>query len=203
MMTQQGIFQVFLSVALLLLMCSGFGGCAAPKVHADETIKTEFQYSAKVLCSMLGTFSDGFLGEGVYRTVINIHNPTDKKVTFTRKFAVSRSLETPFGEFSVTPYKIAVIEADDSVVIDCFAVSNFFCPIDGVCIDFTAIDGFLVIDSPVELDVVAVYTARPPDGKVTTLDVENVKLRKIKKKINVVTPETKPEIKQRIKRKAF
>ncbi len=203
MMRQQRFFRVFSSLAFLLLMISGLGGCAAPKLHADEGIKTEFQYSAKVLCSMLATFSDGFLGEGVYRTVINIHNPTDNKVTFTRKFAVSRSLETPFGEFSVTPYKMAVIEPDDALVIDCFAISNFFCPIDGVCIDFTAIDGFLVINSPVELDVVAVYTARPPEGKVATMDVENVKGRKIKKAINVVTPETKPEIKERIKRKAF
>jgi hypothetical protein len=103
------------------------------------------------------------------------------------------------SEFSVTPFKKDTLEPDGAVVIDCFAISNFFCPINGVCIDFTAIDGFLVINSPVELDIVAVYTARPSDGKVTSMDIENVQRRKVGKTIKVGIPTTKPEIKEHIK----
>jgi hypothetical protein len=43
-----------------------------------------------------------------------------------------------------------------------------------VCVDFAAIDGFLVVNSPVELDVVAVYTANPANGQVSTLDADPI-----------------------------
>jgi hypothetical protein len=38
--------------------------------------------------------------------------------------------------------------------------------------------GFLVIMSPVELDVTAVYTARPLDGGVSTMDVQVMEPRR-------------------------
>jgi hypothetical protein len=41
-------------------------------------------------------------------------------------------------------------------------------------VHFTAIDGFLVVNSPVELDVVAVYTAHPKGGEVSTLHTQAV-----------------------------
>jgi hypothetical protein len=38
------------------------------------------------------------------------------------------------------------------VAYNCFDISSFYCPIRGVCVHFTAIDGFLVVNSPVELE---------------------------------------------------
>lgn len=197
-MRYQRILRFFPAVPLLLLLSSNLGRGITPDAHT-ETIKTEYQYAAKVICSLLGTFGDGFLSEGTYRSVINVHNPTDKKITFAKKVALAEQEDSPPSEFSVTPFKKYTLEPDGAVVIDCFAISSFFCPINGVCIDFTAIDGFLVINSPVELDVVAVYTARPSDGKVTTMDVENVQGRKVSKTIKVAIPATKPEIKKHLK----
>src|SRR5574341_2089647 len=189
----------FLSAFILVLLMLGEWIVREADAETTAIIKTEYQYAVKITCSMLGTFGDGFLTEGVYRTVINVHNPSDKKVEFVRKVALAGQVDEPPSEFSVTPFKKATLGPDGAIQVDCFAISNFFCPIDGICVDFTAIDGFLVINSPVELDVVAVYTARPPDGKVATMDVENVQGRKVIKTIKVVIPETKPEIKKRIK----
>jgi hypothetical protein len=197
-MIHRWIFQVLLTVTVLLMLWTNLGSGVAPEVR-DEIIKTEYQYAAKVTCSLLGTFGDGFLAEGIYRTVINVHNPTDSKITFIKKVVLAEQEGSSPSEFSVTPFKKDTLEPDGAVVIDCFAISNFFCPINGVCIDFTAIDGFLVINSPVELDIVAVYTARPSDGKVTSMDIENVQRRKVGKTIKVGIPTTKPEIKEHIK----
>lgn len=166
-----------------------------------ETLKTEYQYAPKVLCSLLGTFGDGFLAQGIYRTVINVHNPTDKKVTFARKVVLAEQIGSPPSDISPTPFRLATLEPDGAVQIDCGHIANFFCPTpDGLCFDFTAIDGFLVIHSPVELDVVSVVSARPTDGEVETVDVEYVKARKLPKTIKVRTGQPIPEIKERIKR---
>ena len=44
-----------------------------------------FQYAAKFVCGK----SDGDeLAPGVYFTAINVHNPTERDVTFRKKFAV-------------------------------------------------------------------------------------------------------------------
>jgi hypothetical protein len=83
------------------------------------------------------------------------------------------------------------LEPDQAVAYNCFDISNFYCPIRGVCVDFTAIDGFLVVNSPVELDVVAVYTAHPKGGEVSTLDTETVAGRRMPKTI-VIRPDEPP-----------
>ena len=58
-------------------------------VGQAETLETEFQYAAKVVCSLLLPHQDGSLAKGTYRTVVNIHNPTDRKVTFADKVALA------------------------------------------------------------------------------------------------------------------
>src|SRR6516165_8035920 len=86
---------------------------------------------------------------GRYRTVINIHNPTERKIEIARKFALAIQPGEAPGSFSITPYKSLTLEPDQAVAYNCFDISNFYCPIHGVCVDFTAIDGFLVVNSPV------------------------------------------------------
>jgi hypothetical protein len=59
----------------------------------------------------------------------------------------------------------------------------------------------VVIASPVELDVVGVYTvARRGAGAVATLDIEPAPARRLRQTIDVMTPPAQPEIKQRIRR---
>ena len=154
-----------------------------------DVVKTDYQYSAKVVCSLLLPHQDGSMARGTYRTVINIHNPTDKKIAIAEKVALADQLGTTSGPFSVTPFKKTLLGPDGAVQITCGDIAGFFCPINGVCVDFAFLDGFLVIKSPVELDVVGVYTARHNKGDVETIDVETVQARKISATVEVATDE--------------
>lgn len=157
---------------------------ASSPAHAQ--LKTSYQYAVKTLCTMLGEIGFGdALSPGRYRTVINIHNPTEKSFEIARKFALAGGPTDPFGPFSVTPYKSLKLGPDQAIAFNCFDIANFYCPINNVCVDFTAIDGFLVINSPAELDVVAAYTGNPKGGEVSTLHTETVAARKIAKVIKI------------------
>ena len=79
--------------------------------------------------------------------------------------------------------------------IDCFTVSGFFCPTaEGLCFDFSGLDGFVRINSGVELDVAAIYTARPSEGEVATMDVESAASRQIVRTVEVVSDATGPKV---------
>jgi hypothetical protein len=70
-------------------------------------------------------------------------------------------------------------------------------------VDFTAIDGFLVVNSPVELDVVAVYTAHPKGGEVSTLDTETIAGRRMPKTIVIKPDEPLAQPGRRIQMEPF
>ena len=169
----------FDTAALILVFIAGAcllaASCDPAQAQRRQQLATQFQYSAKALCTLATDigFGDAF-APGRYRTVINIHNPTDRKIEIARKFALSIGPGEAAGSFSITPYKSLTLEPDQAVAYNCFDISSFFCPINGVCVDFTAIDGFLVVNSPVELDVVAVYTANAKGGEVSTLDADAI-----------------------------
>lgn len=143
----------------------------------------KFQYSVKVFCSLLATFPDHILADGIYRTAVNIHNPTNEelklafKVSLAKKFSDLTSDESPSGP--PFPRKKVVLKPNETVEVDCGDIASFFCPIDGICIDFAYLKGYLVIYSSAELDVVAIYTARPQEGQISAMDVEQVRARKI------------------------
>jgi DNA-binding transcriptional regulator of glucitol operon len=65
---------VFIVVALLVAASCSPG-------YAQQQVATRFQYAAKTLCTLGGDtgFGDAF-APGRYRTVINIHNPADRKI---------------------------------------------------------------------------------------------------------------------------
>jgi hypothetical protein len=181
-----GLWQAFGPVELIPIS-------KAEPLKPSKTIKTEYQYAAKVACSLLLPHQDGTLAHGTYRTVINIHNPTDKKVTIAAKVALATQFGSDPGPFGVTPFKEAVLQPDGAVGVSCFDVAGYFCPIDGVCVDFAFLEGFLVVKSPVPLDVVGVYTARHTDGEVESIDVETVQPREIRETVNIGAAEpTKP-----------
>ena len=191
------------SRSLSLMFCLAMLALTASS-PAHAQLKTSFQYSVKALCTLLGDIGFGdALSPGRYRTVINIHNPTEKKFEVARKFALAGGPTDPFGSFSVTPYKSLTLSPDQAIAFNCFDIANFYCPIDGVCVDFTAIDGFLVINSPAELDVVAVYTGNPKGGEVSTLDTETVAARKMAKVIKIEPDRPGPQPQRRIQGEPF
>jgi hypothetical protein len=159
---------------------------------AQAQLKTSYQYAVKTLCTFIGEFGDA-VAPGRYRTLINIHNPTEKKIEVARKFALAGSPGDPSGGISITPYKAFVLGPDQAVAINCFDIANFFCPINGVCVDFAALDGFLVLNSASELDVVAAYTANPKAGEVSALEIETIAARKLAKIIPLKGDEPKSD----------
>lgn len=175
----------------VLSMLMGLGGLLVSPVSqaepekATKTIRTEYQYSAKVACSLLLPHQDGTLARGTYRTTVNIHNPTDKKIAVAAKVALATQFGSEPGPFDVTPFKEAVLQPDGAVGVNCFDIANYFCPIDGVCVDFAFLEGFLVVKSPVPLDVVGVYTARHTDGDVESIDVEAVEPRQVRETVKI------------------
>ncbi|HKX53529.1 MAG TPA: Kazal-type serine protease inhibitor domain protein [Nitrosospira sp.] len=180
----------------VLSILIGIGGLLAIPVSQAEpvkpskTIKTEYQYSAKVACSLLLPHQDGTLARGTYRTTVNIHNPSDKKISIAAKVALATQFGSEPGPFDVTPFKEAVIQPDGAVGVNCFDIAGYFCPIDGVCVDFAFLEGFLVVKSPVPLDVVGVYTARHTDGEVESIDVEAVEPRQVREMVSIGAAES-------------
>ena len=65
---------VFIVIALLVAAPCSPG-------YAQQQVATRFQYAVKTLCTLGGDvgFGDAF-APGRYRTVINIHNPTERKI---------------------------------------------------------------------------------------------------------------------------
>jgi hypothetical protein len=154
-----------------------------------QTVETEYQYAAKVACSLLLPHQDGTLATGTYRSIINIHNPTNEKITIAAKVALATQFGSEAGPFDVAPFKGAVLQPDGAVGVNCFDIAGYFCPINGVCVDFAFLEGFLVVKSPVALDVVGVYTARPTDGEVSSIDVETVHARRISETVKLGSAE--------------
>src|SRR5262245_55096288 len=100
---KRGCFGATLPVfALLLVMCEPAG---------EQRLSTKFQYAVKTLCTMLGEFGDG-MAPGRYRTLINIHNPIEKKVEVARKFALAGKPGDPLGPFSIAPYRAFTLGPD-------------------------------------------------------------------------------------------
>ena len=181
-------------IALLMAVA-----CIPAAKASAETIETKYQYAAKAVCSLLLTFSDGTLAQGTYRTLINIGNPTNKTVKFAVKPNVAGALGDPSGGIGGVVAKKGELAPHASLSVDCGTIAGFFCPTaEGICFDFAALDGFVMIKSPIELDVVTVHTARPREGEVSTMDVETVEPREIVEEMEVVTEERPPIFRQRM-----
>src|SRR5215469_16666516 len=109
------------------------------------------QYAVKFVCGK----SDGtVVAPGEYWTAINVHNPTSLPVKFKKKFAVGFPSERPGP---VSKFFDAKLEPDETFEID---RKDIFAHVNT---NLEFIKGFVIIETVVELDVVAVYTAAGSD----------------------------------------
>lgn len=126
-----------------------------------------FQYAVKFVCGK----SDGeVVAPGEYWTAINVHNPTYQTVAFRKKIAVALPGEKPGP---VSRFFRARLGPDEALEIDrrdIFRHADY---------EGGFLKGFVVIQSEVELDVVAVYTAAGKDLQVETLHTVTIKPRQI------------------------
>lgn len=134
-----------------------------------------FQYAVKFICTsnIPGTSqTTTSLLPGSYATVVNIHNPNSKTAAFRMKLAAATSTQADPPQ--ITKFIKDALKPDQATKVDCSNIRDFdIQPIHGF-------EGFLVIESSLSLDVVAVYTAANKGGDgVQSIDVEYIKERKI------------------------
>lgn len=127
-----------------------------------------YQYAVKFICTFdrPGTSQQapGLL-PGRYETSVNIHNPHRKPVKYRSKLAhppqISKWLSDRLGYDEVAQIACGQVDKYDLTLIHGF-------------------EGFLVIESTHQLDVIAVYTAAPNAGEVSSIEVERVPVRRIR-----------------------
>jgi hypothetical protein len=140
------------------------------RVHAHYqsqfAMDTSLQYAAKVVC---GESTGKVVGRGVYCTAVNVHNPNRTAASFRWKVAVA----LPGAKAGpVSKFVDARLGPDEALEIDCPDVMKR--------VRTTGfLKGFVVIESGLELDVVAVYTAAPERGQVVALHTERVPARRL------------------------
>jgi hypothetical protein len=140
-----------------------------------------FEYAAKFVC---GKPDADELAPGVYFTAINVHNPTERVVKLRKKVAIAGRREEPGP---VSEFFDARLGPDEALEIDCPDIREHARAGD----EF--LKGFVVLQSEVELDVVAVYTAAGGEGQVETIDIERVPPRRAKAGLPDLIPLPDPE----------
>lgn len=140
--------------------------------HYRAQFSETFQYAAKFVC---GKSPGEVVAPGVYFTAINVHNPTCAPIALRAKVAIALPGLRP-GE--VSEFHEAKLEPDEALEIDCPDIFNpeIFKFREPMQTDF--LKGFVVIESEVELDVVAVYTATGREKLIETLHMERVPARR-------------------------
>lgn len=124
------------------------------------------QYAVKFVCGKRDA-SRGFAA-GVYFTTVNVHNPGREGALLLKKFAVALPNQKPGP---VTKLFDGKLGPDEAFGVECGEImertrSSGF------------VEGFMVIESKVELDVVAVYTTAGSTGQVQTMELERVPVRR-------------------------
>jgi hypothetical protein len=143
------------------------------RVIDDPLAANALQYSAKILCGLpdkqQAERGGGMAAYGMYFTAVNVHNPGTKEAFAEMKVAVTKADGQPGGVSSFHPIRLG----DDEVIgIDCSAIRT-------LANEPTAfLDGFLVIKTDFNLDVVAVYTGAQ-NGQLATFGLERISGRKL------------------------
>jgi len=156
--------KTFATVFLLsATTCAAFGQVPAAN---------SFQYAAKFVCGTPAASPSGALptlaARGRYFSQTNVHNPSRfQTVSFRKKFAVAE----PFERAGVvSKYFDARLQPDEALQIDCGDVFQH------LQIPSTSyVEGFAVIESPLELDVDTVYTA----GTGAAFDVSSIHTERV------------------------
>jgi hypothetical protein len=141
---------------------------AKKRVQVTAPSRYRYQYAVKFMCTanIPGTSqTTTAVLPGAYQTAVNIHNPNPQVARLRKKLAVSTGQISRFVDGQLKP--------DEATSIDCSQVQNF-----GITF-IHGFEGFLVIESTLSLDVVAVYTAGARGGDVSSIDVEHVSERRL------------------------
>lgn len=139
-----------------------------------EVLCIRYEYAAKVLCGLQTDPADLRLARGAYATSINVHNPYDGDIAFFKKLALAFPPAAQRAG-AVVPISVDSLRYDEALKTDCNELRNHL-P-EGEATASTYFEGFVVIQSPVKLDVTGVYSAAAVDDQGqpaahSSLDVE-------------------------------
>ncbi len=136
-----------------------------------------YRYSVKFVC---GCSKGNVVAAGKYFTAINVRNTSNEPIVFKKRFSVALPGEKPGNVTEQSSNKLGPYEA---LEIDCEDIARHN-RVSECCF----LKGFAVLESQIELDVVAVYTAAKSDGEVETIDVEEIQPRMVKEKRRIPPP---------------
>lgn len=141
-----------------------------------------YEYTAKLVCGKQNDPDVLRLMRGLYGTTVNIHNPNDQETYLFKKLALAfPPVEQKPGK--IIPIAIDRLAYDESLKTDCDELRRNHFP-NGFPMGY--IEGHIVVQSALSLDVQSVFTAAPLNHKsdsvgVASIDVEYVPERKIKR----------------------
>ncbi len=130
-----------------------------------------YQYAVKLICGRVGRRDpEVVVARGTYFTSINIHNPTDGIVPFQYKVAIA----LPSKPGPVSDFFDRRLGEDEALEIDCPEIEDILKEMQFIT---KFAKGFIVIESDVDLDVVAVYTVKG-GHTASALHMERVRPRR-------------------------
>jgi hypothetical protein len=156
-----------------LLLLGAFGlGLMSTTGSQSQAQTPIFEYAAKYVCGRAGG-PTGPVAPGQYYTAINVHNPNDS-FGFKKKFVVAPPGEKEGG--FISKWYDTGLKFDAAYEIDCPDILDKVHPPNTPQPNFAK--GFVIIQSPHDLDIVAVYTAAASaSSPVVSMSVERVPKR--------------------------
>jgi len=158
----RSLLKISLLVSIVLLI-----SITTPLTARAQTQRSIFTYAAKFVC---GKGNEKLVSPGQYFTNINVHNPSPfNKTVYIKRFAIALPDERT-GKLS--KFFGAVLDPDLAMTIDCDNIYRHTETQPG-----SFLEGFALIYSLTELDVVSVYTAG--HSEVEAFHTERVPVRRL------------------------
>ncbi len=156
-----------ITILLLLLSLALLSTPFSTNAQPGRTL-TLFLYAAKFVCGKSG--DQGIVAPGQYFTAINVHNASPlTAVRYIKRFAIALPEERPGKISEFTP---GTLGPDEAMGIDCNNIYKHTLTPPG-----SFLEGYALIYSLSELDVVSIYTTSPRE--VQTFDIERVPVRRL------------------------
>lgn len=141
-----------------------------------------FEYAAKIICGLQQDPQNMRLARGFYATAVNIHNPNDQTIQFFKKLALTFPPEEQ-RPGQVIPIAEDELGSDEALEVDCMDIQQELFP-NGFPAPY--IKGFVVIQSPQSLDVVAVHTTASLDRQGQVADHSSIHVEQIRERVKEV-----------------
>lgn len=164
----------FLAISTVPVVAASLLLAASAAIAQPGDPNLPFEYAVAFVCGKASPPTGAMTAPGNYFTAIQIHNPR-ARMHYAHKVALAipgaDGVQTPF----VRPDRL---EYDETIEVSCREIDREL-KAAGIATGplFT---GFFVLDSPSELDVVAVYTTAGA-GEVTSIHSERVPVRRLRR----------------------